>query len=144
MVGVGEREALSGLLVFPKDYCQGAFVRREAKWRSSAEVDLVGPKREGVRLEGDEDLLGVVELGEFGKSLGAVIMEGYDGEVSDRPVGGVCSCLPRFVDARDHQVVREFWVEVTKACRPVSHHGVKVKAPKFVFGITGGGCVEEW
>ena len=61
-------------------------------------------------MEGDKDFPGVVELRAFGEVLGAVVVEGYDGEVSDRPVSDACSCLARFVDARDHQVVSEFWV----------------------------------
>jgi len=75
--------------------------------------------------------------------LWAVFVERYNCKIANRSVGDVCCSNSCFIDARDHEVVCEFWVKIAEGCSPVSHHSVKVEPPKFILRVAGGSFVEE-
>ena len=143
-MGMREGKILPCELVFPDYDGEGAFIRREAERRAGAQVNLVGPEREGFWLEGDKNFLGVVVFGEFFEGLGAVFVERDNRYISYGMVGGVCGCLACFVYACEHEVICELRVEVAEICSPVGKHGVKVKAPKLVLGVGRGRFLKEW
>ena len=142
-MGVREGKILPSELVFPDYNGEGAFIRREAERRAGAQVNLVGPEREGFWLEGDEDFLGMVVFGEPCKGLWAVFVERNNRYVSYGVVSGMCGCLTCFIYACEHEVVCELGVEVAEVGSPVGKHGVEVKTPKLVFGVGCGRFLEE-
>ena len=93
-------------------------------------------------MKGDENFLGMVIFRQFGESLGAIRVERNDRNVPDRSVRNLGGCCSGFVDTLDHEIVSKFRVQIAETGRPVSHHGVKLEPPEFIFQVSCGGFLE--